>query len=120
MHIVRMGLKLQTHAQAPYASAICIMEMVVRLAKWHYSVCCCKDYAQALCLLQSISGSLPHCGKTKILTDQSNARYAETLPSTANLISQFSFSFSFHGTSNLNRLIEMVLAAWLHPRKEVE
>ena len=65
------------------------------------------------------SGCLSHHGKTKILTDKSNARYAEPSPSTANLIGQFSFSFSFDGTSNLNQLIEMVLAAWLHPRKEV-
>ena len=37
----------------------------------------------------------------KIKTDQSNASYNETSPTTANLIGQFGFSFFRDGTSNL-------------------
>ena len=52
--------------------------------------------------VQSILGCLSHRRITEISTDQSNASYAETPPSTMNLIGQFGFSFFCDGSCNLN------------------
>lgn len=53
--------------------------------------------------LQSISGRLSHCGKTKVQTDQLDASYTEMSPSMENLISRFGFLI-FHDRTTWNWL----------------
>ena len=74
----------------------------------------CTLRTSSILVIKSISGCSSHY-KKQIQTDQSNASYAKTSLSTANLIGQFASLFFCDGTSNLkltvssNHLLTMLL-----------